>query len=520
MPYGQYENTSFNGQTFTLGNVGLTGATGPNLVSSDPSKPVRVNGVIPGAGGGGGGDVFTSTNNTYDAGIVNTFQGNTVMTTVGATGKITCVALDAGNGKIQTLADVECEGLNAGNAKIETQDNVECDTVIATANVQCVDVVASGGITGQTLTSNGNLFATAAAPAGLINGRSIVSDSNVFCAASGNYFVGATQISSGNLLDVNNLLNTSATAQTKTGGLTSSGQLQGDTLISTNNITSLSGAAIINQNIQAGGDIVSTAGNMEARGGQLSLRSSDAGIIDDASRNLTVQSFSDTNKIFCGLGSGANKALQLDIVGTKARLQLYDYTAGRNQYYDVGQNPDELTGLIALINNSSLVFNGTTTTTFDAGSNVLLNGTTTVGGGASLIKTGFLGGSDIFTYVQNLRATPTWVGMPYVGAPTIFVDIVGRFPLEYYTETWGTNTKVFWRGATELRAGGSIAPQNIGSIPLAIRPTNPVIVSCQGQTLNDTCRITFETNGNVVFNGSNNPNVAIINFSQIEYFIN
>ena len=100
MPYGQYENTSFNGQTFTLGNVGLTGATGPDLVSSDPSKPVRVNGVIPGAGGGGGGDVFTSTNNTYDAGIVNTFQGNTVMTTVGASGKITCVAVDAGNGKI------------------------------------------------------------------------------------------------------------------------------------------------------------------------------------------------------------------------------------------------------------------------------------------------------------------------------------------------------------------------------------------------------------------------------------
>ena len=58
MPYGQYENTSFNGQTFTLGNVGLTGANGPDLVSSDPSKPVRVNGIIPGSGGGGGGDAF------------------------------------------------------------------------------------------------------------------------------------------------------------------------------------------------------------------------------------------------------------------------------------------------------------------------------------------------------------------------------------------------------------------------------------------------------------------------------
>ena len=110
--------------------------------------------------------------------------------------------------------------------------------------------------------------------------------------------------------------------------------------------------------------------------------------------------------------------------------------------------------------------------------------------------------------------------MPYVGSPTIFVDIAGRFALEYYTETWGTNTKVIWRGATELRAGGAIAPQTIGSLPIGIRPTFPVIVVAQGQALLDTCRITFQTNGNVDYNGSNDPNVAIINFSQIEYFIN
>ena len=176
------------------------------------------------------------------------------------------------------------------------------------------------------------------------------------------------------------------------------------------------------------------------------------------------------------------------------------------------------------------------TANFDAnffGNNILGPSTGTLGsttvrqpmvfdtaGAVSLTKTGYLGGADIFTYVQNLRATPVWTGMPYIGAPTIFQDVPGRFPLEYYTETWGTNTKVFWRGATELRAGGAISPQNIGSIPVSIRPTNAVIVSCQGQALNDTCRVTFETNGNVVFNGSTNPGVAIINFSQIEYFIN
>ena len=52
----------------------------PDFVSTDPTKPVRINGIIPGAGGGGGaGDVLTSANNTYDVGIVNTFRGNTVM---------------------------------------------------------------------------------------------------------------------------------------------------------------------------------------------------------------------------------------------------------------------------------------------------------------------------------------------------------------------------------------------------------------------------------------------------------
>ena len=137
-----------------------------------------------------------------------------------------------------------------------------------------------------------------------------------------------------------------------------------------------------------------------------------------------------------------------------------------------------------------------------------------------LFKTGYLGGADLFTYVQNLRATPVWTGMPYVGAPTIFVNIAGRFALEYYTETWGTNTKVFWRGATELRTSGAIpAGSNIGSLPVGIRPSNPVIVVAQGQSLLDTCRITFHTNGNVTFDGSNNP-CTIINFSQIEYFIN
>ena len=196
------------------------------------NKPV-VN--FSGGGGGGGGDVFTSTNNTYDVGVVNTFQGNTVMTTVGATGKVTCVALDAGAGKIETTADVECVGLNAGNAKIETTANVECVDVVASGDVECVDVVASGDITctnfvtgdvecvdvvasgdvscvgfsastvattgdinivggdlicdrdmtAETLVTQGNITATVGSS--IIHGNTVLSDTNISCGAGGNF---------------------------------------------------------------------------------------------------------------------------------------------------------------------------------------------------------------------------------------------------------------------------------------------------------------------------------------------
>lgn len=139
----------------------------------------------------------------------------------------------------------------------------------------------------------------------------------------------------------------------------------------------------------------------------------------------------------------------------------------------------------------------------------------------SLTKTGYFGGADLFTYVDSLRATPVWTGFPYTGAPTTFVDIAGRFSLEYFTETYGTNTKITVRGATTLRTGGAIPGGSvIASLPVSARPTNDVIVVCQGQTLLDTCRVTFATNGNVVYDGSNNLNTSVINFSQIEYFIN
>ena len=403
-------------------------------------------------------------------------------------------------------------------------------------SVKIVGVAASAGVGAASLTTTGDINSGAGniISGGTISGSSISTSSgsitsagNVACGAGGNYFVGGTRLASSNLLDGSLLLNTSSSAQTKAGGLTSSGQIQGDTLISTNNITSLAGAAIINQNIQAGGDIVSTAGNMEARGGQLSLRSSDAGIVDDASRNLTVQASTASNKIFCGLGSGANKALQLDILGTKARLRLYDYTVGRDQYYDVGQNPDELVGLVALINDSDLTFNGSTTTTFDAGNTttfnntVLLNGTTTVGSGVTDIgKTGVTYG--VFGQLETLTAkfaTPVFTGVTYEAN---YQDVANRFPLGVFLETYGTNTKVTIRGCFEYKPGGvgtNIPVGKFATLPSGAIPTRPVIVSVQGQIGFEQGRVDIDTNGDLIYQGGGAA-FGIANLSQISFFVN
>ncbi len=47
------KSLALNCSELSLGHAFL-GASGVDIVSSDPSKPVTVNGIIPGAGGGGG----------------------------------------------------------------------------------------------------------------------------------------------------------------------------------------------------------------------------------------------------------------------------------------------------------------------------------------------------------------------------------------------------------------------------------------------------------------------------------
>jgi len=79
---------------------------------------------------------------------------------------------------------------------------------------------------------------------------------------------------------------------------TIAGQIQGDTLISTNNITSLNGGAVLAGGVNAVGNIISTAGNMEARGGEISFRSATSKITDDSNRNLNIIAATELNKIY------------------------------------------------------------------------------------------------------------------------------------------------------------------------------------------------------------------------------
>ena len=425
-------------------------------------------------------------------------------------------------------------------------------------------MVNSGGITSDVLTVQGLLTTQSLNATQTITGTTLVSNGDITCNSGTNLLIGGTQISSGDLFDSSSIVKNTDTS------LTIAGQIQGDTLISTNNITSLNGGAILAGGINAVGNIISTAGNVEARGGSLSLRSAGAGMIDDVSRNILIQANTDGNKIWFGLGGGANKALQLDKLGDKARLKLYDYTTGRDQYYDVGQNPDDITNLIALLNNTSLTFNptttlsaqgtlvhiganallcgggsngtlnigvssstdivnieasvnfdGTNTHTFGTNSTVILSGTTTLASGTTDIgKSGVsYGVFGQLEFLTNKFATPSFVGVTY---ETSYQDVANRFPLGVFLETYGTNTKVTIRGCFEYKPGGvgtNIPVGKFATLPSGAIPTRPVIVSVQGQIGFEQGRVDIETNGNLIFQGAS-VSFGICNLSQISYFIN
>jgi hypothetical protein len=296
-----------------------------------------------------------------------------------------------------------------------------------------------------------------------ITGNELISNGNVSCAAGSFFRVGTTQIASGDLSDFPSILNTSATQQTKAGNL------------------------IVSQ-------LTSSAGvlNFDTTGG--------ANIQNDTTNNVLVTSTTNaTDGMNWRLGTGSNDTLKLryDPNGGGSGVPRYflemldpSISPGPSYFQLSGNSTYDVATLIALINNTSLTFNATTTTTFNGSINYPQPTFTTFAGGGY-----------------------------YVGSPTTFIDTASRFPVGILIETYGTTSKVTMRGCCELRAGGTIAANTtIASIPVSVRPSVDVVVAVQGQSGSEQGRVDFKANGNVDFIGPG-ATFTQINFSQISYFL-
>ena len=194
----------------------------------------------------------------------------------------------------------------------------------------------TGGLTSDTMTCQGLLNTQSLTSTTSILGGTVSSNGNVTCAAGSNFVVGSTQIASSNLLDGSLLLNTSATAQLKSGNLTV-------------------------------GQLTSSAGvlNFDTTGG--------ANIQNDTTNNVLLTSTTNlTDGMNWRLGTAGSDSLRLryDANGGGAGvpryfLEMNDPSVGPSSYFQLSGNSGyDITNLIALLNNTSLTFNPTTTEIF------------------------------------------------------------------------------------------------------------------------------------------------------------
>jgi len=391
--------------------------------------------------------------NTFTA--VNTFTAQTTTTGITNSGGLT-----NSNGMV-----------NTGGM---TSDVLTCQGLLSTQSINSTSSITSGGITNtsglsntggvvtDTMTCQGLLTTQSLTASQTITGNEVLSNGNITCAPGSNFIVGSAQIASSNLSDVNTLVNTSATAQAKTGNLT------------------------VSQLTTSAGVLSFTLGD-------------GANIQNDTTNNVLVTSTTNsTDGMNWRLGSDNGDTLRLryDANGGGAGipryfLDLQDPSTSPPSYFQLsGNSTYDIAGLIAVINNSSLTFNSTTITTFNG---------------------------EIY-YPQPTFTTFATGGF-YVGAPTTFVDTASRFAVGILTETYGTTSKITMRGCCELRAGGTIAANTtIASLPVAARPSVDVVVAVQGQSGSEQGRVDFLSNGNVDFIGPD-ATFTQINFSQISYFL-
>ncbi len=316
-------------------------------------------------GGSGGGDVFLGNTQTFSG--VNTFNGNTVLTT-------------ADTGNINTTGTITASSTISG-AKVEVTGNLEANT----GTLQCNDCEVTNDLT----VASGNLEVTAGT--GLFganlttNGIGNTGDiSTTTQTTLNNHIIGGDCVVTGEIVGNGGLrINTGSTTLNA---------------VSTNNITTTGtiscSSSITGASLNAlAGDINATSGNinglsLQSSGGQVNLKTGNARIEDDVNNDVRIQADANTNTIVCRLGSTGADNLQIsyDSVSNKSVLRLYDFSASPPQYYDVGRNPDDFALLVTNLQNTSLTFNGSTTGTFEG--SLVSTGTTTMSGTVINLGTG------------------------------------------------------------------------------------------------------------------------------------
>jgi len=532
-----YPNVKY--KTFT----DIVDKDGGNVISyNDSSSTIDFNNknIVNFTGGGSGSGASLTANQTFSG--INTFSNNTILSGVNC-GTLTSTGVITGT-SLETTGNVEC-------GKVECVGNVE----IATGDLQVS--VGQATIAGN-LTTNG---------IGNIGDISTTTQTT-----TGNHIIGGDCVVTGQIVGNGGLSINS--------GTTSVGAISTNNITTTGTFTCNSSVAGASLSAQAG-DITCTSGNinglsLQSSGGQVNLKTGNARIESDVNDDTRIQANANTDTIVCRLGATGADNLQLsfDSGTNKSVLKLYDF--GASQYYNVGGSPDDLAGLIASIQNTSLTFNGSTTGTFEG--SLVSTGTTTLSGTtinigtgvnvttitcmndtndnldinggvvtlnatATLAKTGTTSGAtDIFTSVDSIlnrsvaSFAPTKINIVNNGtgtgtdielnvtSPVATIDVASSVIYEQYGVN-GSGTpiyKVSLRGRIGFASSvGGVGNPNINlfTLPAGIRPFVEQNYIAAAHINEKTCRIDVTTGGIVTLvAGATTPGSLFCNLGTITFW--
>ncbi len=438
-------------------------------------------------------DAVEASPNTFTA--ANTFTAQTTTTGITNTGGLT-----NSNGMVNTgglTSDVmTCQGL------LSTQSINSTQSITSVGITNSSGLSNTGGLTSDVMTCQGLLNTQSLTATSTILGNEVLSSGNITCGVGSNFIVGSAQIASSNLSDSNTLLNTSATAQAKTGNLTVSqlttsagvlsftvgdgANIQNDT---TNNvlITSTTNATD-GMNWRLGTDSDDTLRlRYDANGGgagvpRYFLEMIDPSIVSDPPTyfSLTGNSTYDIANLTALLNNTSltfNPTTTLGVQGTLTHIGANALLIGgaSNSTLNIGlSSSTDVVNIEASVN-----FDGTNTHTFGTNSTVILNGTTTLASGLTDIgKSGFSYG--VFGQLEALtnRSLAAW--QPIVTSITPISgytnQITNLFDASFVRVQYGTNFQISMRG------GFRVTPTVPPTVPTPTFPIGNLVIANIGST--------------------------------------